>query len=258
MDERPNRTWTLLDAHRRPYQSPVPGTLGGHRGARIYGTLDCPGALRHIARGGYVRNRVFFLDEAAAIAAGFRPCYACMRERYDEWKTDPAAFSGKRETTAMAQTVDRTAKLLDRLNSARNNFIASYAGLTDEQMLEPGVTGDWSVRDVIAHVTWWDEESLKHLPEVLDGRRPAKYSDTYGGIDAFNAKSTEEQKELSLADVLRQFDERHHQLVVYIRSVPPDQLIGESRFRRRLRLDTYGHYPEHTAQIRAWRERKGI
>jgi hypothetical protein len=94
--------------------------------------------------------------------------------------------------------------------------------------------------------------------EVLNGRRPAKYSDAYGGIDAFNAKSTEERKELSLADVLRQFDERHHQLVVYIRGVPPDQLSGGSRFRRRLRLDTYGHYPEHTEQIRAWRERRGI
>lgn len=80
------------------YESPVPGTLGGHRGTRIYGTLDCPGALRHIAKGGYVRNRVFFLDEATAIAAGFRPCFLCMRERYLEWKADPARFmeEGKR------------------------------------------------------------------------------------------------------------------------------------------------------------------
>ena len=158
----------------------------------------------------------------------------------------------------MAQTVDRTAKLLDQLNKARNEFVASYEGLTEEQMLEPGVVDDWSVRDLVAHVTWWDEESIKHLPEVLDGRRVPKYSDLYGGIDAFNAKNTDERKALSLADVLRLFDERHDQLVTYIRSVPPDQLGGDSRFRRRLRLDTYGHYPEHTAQIRAWRERRGI
>ena len=158
----------------------------------------------------------------------------------------------------MTTTPDRAAKLIDRLNKARNDFIDSYAGLTEEQMLEPGVAGDWSVRDLIAHVTWWDEESLKHLPEVLEGRRPAKYSDTYGGIDAFNALSTEERKELPLAEVLRRFDERHQQLVAYIRSVPPEELSGESRFRRRLRLDTYGHYPEHAGQIRAWRANRGI
>ena len=97
MDEQPSRTWTLLDANRRPYQSPVPGTLGGHRKSRIYGRLNCPGAKRAIARGGYVTNRVFFLDEATAIAAGYRPCFECMRERYREWKADPAAFAGKRE-----------------------------------------------------------------------------------------------------------------------------------------------------------------
>jgi len=77
----------------------VPGALGGHRQGRIYGRLDCPSALRGIARGGYTRNRVFFLDEATAIAAGFRPCYVCMRERYREWKANPAAFSGERETS---------------------------------------------------------------------------------------------------------------------------------------------------------------
>jgi methylphosphotriester-DNA--protein-cysteine methyltransferase len=42
--------------------------------------------LQAIARGGYVKQRVFFLDEAAAVAAGFRPCAVCMPERYARWK----------------------------------------------------------------------------------------------------------------------------------------------------------------------------
>lgn len=36
----------------------------------------------------------------------------------------------------------------------------------------------------------WHEEALKHLPAVLEGRRPPRYSVTYGGIDAFNAQMT--------------------------------------------------------------------
>lgn len=69
----------------------IRGTLGGHRGTRIYGTLDCPSALRAIAAGGYVKNRVFFADEAAAVAAGYRPCARCMPEKYREWKALRAA-----------------------------------------------------------------------------------------------------------------------------------------------------------------------
>lgn len=68
----------LLGADGKPYESRNPGTLGGHRARRIYGRLDCPGALRAITNGGYVKNRVFFADEATAVAAGFRPCGTCL------------------------------------------------------------------------------------------------------------------------------------------------------------------------------------
>ena len=80
------KTWTLLDANRQPYRSPVPGSLGGHRGQRIYGRLTCCAAKQAIARGGYVKQRVFFLDERTAKAAGYRPCAVCMPAEYKDWK----------------------------------------------------------------------------------------------------------------------------------------------------------------------------
>ena len=39
-------------------------------------------------------------------------------------------------------------------------------------MVEPGVVGNWSVKDVLAHVTTWEEEAQKYLPAILEGRRP--------------------------------------------------------------------------------------
>jgi methylphosphotriester-DNA--protein-cysteine methyltransferase len=69
-----------------PCQPAVKGRWGGHRGLKIYGRLDCPSALRAIAGGGYVRYRVFFADEATAIAAGYRPCAVCCPDRYRAWK----------------------------------------------------------------------------------------------------------------------------------------------------------------------------
>jgi methylphosphotriester-DNA--protein-cysteine methyltransferase len=84
------RRWILLGADGQSYESGQPGMLGGHRRQRIYGRLDCPAALRSIARGGahgpYVRQRVFFADEAAARAAGYRPCAVCLRQQYRAWK----------------------------------------------------------------------------------------------------------------------------------------------------------------------------
>lgn len=79
-------TYTLLRSDRRSYESVAPGQWGGHSGSKIYGRLDCPSALRAIARGGYVRSRVFFVDEETAIAAGYRPCGTCCPEKYEAWK----------------------------------------------------------------------------------------------------------------------------------------------------------------------------
>jgi hypothetical protein len=86
--------------------------------------------------------------------------------------------------------VDRW-QLLQRLDTAWGAFEQSYAGLSDAQLMKPGVTGDWSVRDILAHVSTWEEEALTHLPLILEGAE--------------------------------------------------EQLSRETRFRRRLRLDTYGH-----------------
>jgi len=78
--------YRLLGRDGREVISEVPGTLGGHRRSKIYGRLDCAGALRWIAKGHYVRHRVFFADEETAIAAGYRPCARCLPERYAEWR----------------------------------------------------------------------------------------------------------------------------------------------------------------------------
>ncbi|WP_116021340.1 Ada metal-binding domain-containing protein [Thermomonospora umbrina] len=80
--------YALVGADGRTYLSSEPGALGGHRRSRLYGRLDCPSALRAIARGGYVRQRVFFADEATAVAAGYRPCAVCLPAEYGRWKAE--------------------------------------------------------------------------------------------------------------------------------------------------------------------------
>ena len=82
--------YKLIGSNGTQYESATPGTLGGHRVTRIYGRLECPSALRALASGGYVAHRVFFADEATAVAAGYRPCAVCMRDAYQRWKSTVA------------------------------------------------------------------------------------------------------------------------------------------------------------------------
>src|SRR5258705_9999854 len=118
-------------------------------------------------------------------------------------------------------------QLLKQLDKQWMGFKESYAGLADSQMTAPGVTGNWSVKDIIAHVTWWEEEALKHLPLINKGGRPPRYSAAYGGIDAFNALMTERRRAHPLSDVLRQRDETHRQLVAYVQSAPEEQFTRD-------------------------------
>jgi hypothetical protein len=150
---------------------------------------------------------------------------------------------------------DGASRLLRSVDSAWAALEESYAGLPDSWLTEPGVMGEWSIKDILAHVTTWEAEALKHLPLIIEGGRPPRYV-TYGGIDAFNAQMAEQKRGLSLAEVRAQLDETHRRLLDFIRSAPEGQLAPGTRARRRLRLDTYGHYPEHAEAIRAWRERR--
>jgi methylphosphotriester-DNA--protein-cysteine methyltransferase len=86
------KTYRLLGPEGRTSESPAKGQFGGNKRGRIYGRLDCPSALRAIKRGQtYQQHRVFFADEASAVAAGYRPCARCMGDAYKKWRAANAA-----------------------------------------------------------------------------------------------------------------------------------------------------------------------
>jgi hypothetical protein len=83
------KTYQLLGGDRQTYSSGIPGSRGGNGQMKIYGRLNCSSANRAVAAGNtYQKHRVFFADEATAIAAGYRPCGNCMGEQYKAWRTN--------------------------------------------------------------------------------------------------------------------------------------------------------------------------
>ena len=146
--------------------------------------------------------------------------------------------------------------LLKQLDKAWVAFTGSYLGLSEAQLVEGGVVGDWSVRDIIAHVTTWEEEALKHLPLIMKGGRAPRYSVSYGGINEFNRLMTERKQGLAISEVLREQEEIHQRLIAFVQGSPEELFVRETRFRHRLRMDTYSHYPKHTEAILKWRARR--
>ena len=56
-------------------------TFAGNKQLKIYGTLHCSSGKRM-----KTANRVFFKNEDEAVAAGYRPCGHCMRQKYLKWR----------------------------------------------------------------------------------------------------------------------------------------------------------------------------
>ena len=91
------KTYKLLGADGKVYESETPGLFGGNGKLKIYGRLDCPSALSTIRRfpGSYEKSRVFFADEKTALAAGYRPCGNCLRQKYREYMESPEKYREK-------------------------------------------------------------------------------------------------------------------------------------------------------------------
>ena len=143
-------------------------------------------------------------------------------------------------------------QLIERVDGRWRSFVQAARGLPADVLSAPGAVGDWSAKDLMGHLAVWEEESVTALRLIAEGRRPPRYA-RFGGIDAFNDLKWLEFRDLPLAEIQRWSQESHRRLLDYLAGVPEELFATETRFRHRLRLDTYGHYPEHTGHILAWR-----
>src|SRR5688572_7001986 len=80
----------------------------------------------------------------------------------------------------------RRQMLAGQMKDSREQLLASYAGLTDEEMREPGVCGDWSVAEVLAHVAAWDRATTEAFRQMLEGERPPFLDLDEDGLEQFN------------------------------------------------------------------------
>jgi hypothetical protein len=146
----------------------------------------------------------------------------------------------------------KKARTLSKLEREWQALFQLWEDLPEDILLLPGAVGHWSTRDVMAHITTWENEALKALSLILEGKPLPRYM----GIDAFNAREQERKRHLPLKRVKEELLVTHKKLVQFLENVP-ESAFASARFIKRLRLDAIDHYREHAAQIAAWRTEQG-
>lgn len=150
-------------------------------------------------------------------------------------------------------------ELVRYLERARTELRASFRGLSDEQMTQPGVVGEWSVKDVLSHVTSWEELALPDLARLARGDTALLASvDLYAtNYDPFNAMIMSLRRGLGLDQVLRELDIFRADFMAAVARLP-DALLSDGQFGHVLLKITAEHDEEHAGQISEWRQKQGL
>ena len=153
------------------------------------------------------------------------------------------------------------ATTLQTLDEEYHNLRALIDDLDDDQLSRIWF-GDWSVTHIIAHVAGWEREMTGALQRMARGERPTPEGVDYSDADAWNAKFASAVSAIGPRTVLATWQQTHMNYVKAAQALPDDR-FGESDGKpktanRLIETSGFGHYREHAAPIRAWRQREGL
>ena len=148
------------------------------------------------------------------------------------------------------------ADLLQRAQRERNELAELWAGLTESQMLHrPGPQADWSVKDLIAHLTWWEVNMVDWVSQAAAGEIVIKTEP----IDAVNQRVFAQYKDQPLAAVRREFDAAFHKVAALIQNLSDAQLNDAATchvhglpLRYSIAGNTFIHYASHRDDLVAY------
>jgi uncharacterized protein (TIGR03083 family) len=143
--------------------------------------------------------------------------------------------------------------LLSRIRKDRAAFAALWEGLSSEQMTaHPGPQDDWSVKDLIAHIVWWEKLMMRNVEAVNAGQ---KYEMVYD-IDGKNAIIFAQYKDRDLAEVLDEFEANLEPMMTAINTLTDEQLnhtqLPKYPLLDHIIGDSYGHYKLHRDDLEGY------
>ncbi|HSL30159.1 MAG TPA: DinB family protein [Anaerolineales bacterium] len=159
---------------------------------------------------------------------------------------------------------------LARLMHERDKFefLLNRVGFTRRMTLK-GVSGKWSIKDLLAHIFAYEQYIGDRMNEILDGEEytPCR---TQNALDAFldqfgypdfgsplldddtpNEWITEKYKNVSLDEVVAQEIQAFAAIITSLEKLP-EEMMNRHNLYDRIANNTFRHYREHMADIRRW------
>jgi hypothetical protein len=154
----------------------------------------------------------------------------------------------------------KKAELLDAMRTERACWDALIASLDEAQMTQPGVAGQWSVKDIIAHLIWHEREMIGMLQaRALVGSELWELP-----LDQRNELIFQESRERDLSGLLAEAPQVFRQFLELVETLSEEDLVDPQRFPgmlddwqpwRIIAGNAHEHYRDHIRDVEAWLER---
>lgn len=148
--------------------------------------------------------------------------------------------------TSARQTV---ADLLERIDASWSGFLTSLDDLTEEQLLEPGAVGDWSLKELFGHIAFWDDMGRDRAAQALSG-----HVRDFEDFEAMNQADHAARRGRTLAEERAAMHQAHAALVADLEELTE---LDATAIDEAIAGSTYEHYDEHLVDVQSWRERRG-
>ncbi|HET8841945.1 MAG TPA: ClbS/DfsB family four-helix bundle protein [Ktedonobacteraceae bacterium] len=154
------------------------------------------------------------------------------------------------------------AELLAKMQEGYTAFEALLAPLDSTQLIASGVNGDWSIKDILAHIATWQARATL-IVQAAGRNEPPKLDPPVTNekeMDMLNAQVFITNQARSLESIQNDFHSSFQSLYAATEALSEDDLFNPQRFAwkegqplwRTVEGDTFEHYPEHESMIKKW------
>jgi hypothetical protein len=133
------------------------------------------------------------------------------------------------------------------------------AGLNETDMVAPGAQGEWSVKDILAHISAWEKYLLDRLGYIMTGQHPQyPVMTTWDDVHRFNAQVFADNQDRPLTSVIIEFRSLYRGVMTVLEALDDDMLSQPYTYDfpddsltllRLIRANTTEHYREHCIVI---------
>src|SRR5690349_5003052 len=118
------------------------------------------------------------------------------------------------------------ADVLARIEAARAEWQGLVAEVGEGRMEQPGPMGEWTFKDLAAHLTGWRERTIARLEAAGQGEEapPPQWPRHLNDDDAINTWIYEQNRDRPLKDVLADADRSFERLAAAIAALPDEDI----------------------------------